>query len=594
MITGYDWTVVRTSDQFIKFLDWLRSRRRAYVALDTETSSADDLYTPRFRVRLIQLGDTHTSWVLPWDGWGRAAAVAMQEYDGRIVIHNSAFDMAVLARQGIVLEWHRIVDTMLAMRIAEPDLPAALKESCNRHVDPDADLTQADLKRAMLRNNWTWDTVPLDLLVFVEYAALDPILTARLYESAAVQGALASPVWSLEMDTAALCARMADRGMRVDVGLCERQRDRLMSQAAAIRARVLASHDLDVGSPAKCARWLMSDYDALPLMTKVTPGGAPSVDKEVLEKIAVSVDPLSAAADVAQAILDVRSAEKIASAYFGKFAELADPAGMVHPQILTSEARSGRMSVRNPALQTLPKDDSAGVRAAVLPRSSDEYLITSDWDQIEMRLAAIFSQDEGLLGAFREADAAGGDFFTSMGASIYHDPDFKKSDPRRRIVKGSTYGVAYGAGAAKIAATAGIPLVEAQRVLHDIFTTYPGLRTLMRRAESQAKRDGYITTMGGRRLTVPPIASYKALNYLLQGSASVLLKRTLVEMGCAGLEDMLVVPVHDEVVLSVPKDAIEDVRRVVAEVMPITDLPLAIGAEPSQPLDRWGRIMEGA
>jgi DNA polymerase I len=587
LLAPYKTHEVRTSDEFREFLDWLRTRDGRYVALDTETSSADDLYTDQFRVRLIQLGDTQDAWVLPWDGWGRAAATALLEYKSRILIHNSAFDMAVLQRQGYPLNWAQVTDTMLAMRIAEPSKLSGLKESSDRHLDPDADLSQRDLKDAMRRNDWTWDTVPIDLPIFVQYSALDTILTARLYESAVVQDALRSPVWQLEMDTAAICARMANRGMRVDVEMCQQRYDRLMGEADLIRTRAQHDYGLNLGSTKDCGHWLFENPDSHPLMTKATAGGAISVDKEVMEKVMVSL-PGTRAGSLAGAMLEVRAKEKIAKSYFKVFIDRADSDGMVHPSILTSEARSGRMSIRSPALQTLPKDDSVGVRGTVLPRCSQERLVTSDWDQIEMRLAAILSKDAGLLQAFRDADRDGGDFFTSMGADIYREPGFQKSDKRRRIVKNAMYGSLYGAGPAKVAITAKISLAEAVTTLDGIFKQYPGLRKLMQNAERQAKRDGYVTTLGGRRLTVEPMAAYKALNYVIQGSASNLLKRTLVEMACAGLEDHLVVPVHDEVVFSVPTDAVEDVRRVVAEIMPIRDLPLEIGAEPSEPMERWG------
>jgi DNA polymerase-1 len=509
------------------------------------------------------------------------------EYRDRILVHNSAFDMAVLGRQGYLLNWAQITDTMLAMRVAEPNERSGLKESSDRHLDPDADLSQKDLKDAMRRNGWGWDDIPLTLPVFEQYSGLDVILTSRLYESPVLQDALRSPVWQLEMDTAALCARMADRGMRVDVDLCQRNYDRLVGEADLIRTRAQHDHGLNLGSPKQCAHWLLGQPDSHPLMTKTTAGGAVSVDKEILEKITISV-PGTQAAAVAAAMLEVRGKEKIAASYFKVFIDRADSNSMVHPQILTSEARSSRMSIRSPALQTLPKDDSAGVRGVVMPRTPDERLITSDWDQIEMRLAAILSKDEGLLAAFRDADANGGDFFTSMGADIYHDPSFTKKDPRRRVVKNAMYGSLYGAGSAKIAVTAKISLAEATVTLDRIFRQYPGLRTLMRNAEAQAKRDGHIKTMGGRRLDVDPVAAYKALNYVIQGSAAWLLKRALVGMACAGLEDYLVVPVHDEVVLSAPVDVLDEVRRTVADIMPIRDLPLEIGADPSLPMERWG------
>lgn len=587
MLAPYTTHDVRDSAQFREFLDWLP--RQPYVAVDTETSG-HDVYTLQFRVRLIQIGSATDAWLFDWDGWGRPAAVALLEHRGRIIMHNAAYDMAVLGRQGIRLDWLQVIDTMLAMRIAEPLELAGLKEAGNRHVDPDVDLSQKGLKDAFRKNGWDWDTVPADLPVYREYAALDVIITSRLYLSGIVQDAIASPVWQTEMDVAALCARMSDRGMRIDVETATHRRDILMAEAGGARDWLLAQYGINAGSPAQCAQWFLADPDAGHLMTKQTERGAVAVDKEILDKITALV-PGTKAASVAAGIKVVRDKEKIAKSYFSVFIDRADSNRLVHPQILTSEARSGRMSIRAPALQTLPKDDSAGVRSVVLPRTDDEALISSDWDQIEMRLAAVFSKDPGLQQAFIDADATGGNFFVNMGAMIYQDPTFAKSDPRYRIVKNAMYGSLYGAGAVKIAATAQIGIPEARRVLAGIFTAYPGLRTLMATAEGNAKASGKIKTLGGRVLDVPIYDSYKALNYLIQGSAGYLLKRCLVELACAGLDEYLMLPVHDEVVLSVPTGIVEDVRPIVAEIMPVRGLPLAVGAEPSAPMSRWGVLV---
>ena len=586
MLLPYVTHDVRTSTEFCEFLEWLP--RQPFVAVDTETSG-HDVYSSQFRVRLLQIGSATDAWVFDWDGWGRPAAVALLEHRGRIIMHNAAYDMAVLRRQGIVLDWLQVIDTMLAMRIAEPLLLAGLKEAGNRHVDEDTDLSQKELKDAFRKNGWDWDTVPIDLPVYRRYAALDVIITSRLYLSDVVQAALTSPVWQTEMDVAALCAQMSERGMRIDIEAATLRRDTLMAEAEIHRDRLLADHGINAGSPAQCAHWFLADPDAGPLMTKKTDKGAAAVDKEILDKITV-LAPGTQAAAVAAGVKAVRDREKIAKSYFSVFIDKADINGVVHPQILTSEARSSRMSIRGPALQTLPKDDSAGVRSVVLARTDDEALISSDWDQIEMRLAAVFSKDAGLQQAFIDADATGGNFFVNMGSMIYQDPTFSKSNPLYRIVKNCLYGSLYGAGATKIAATAQIAPTEARRVLNSIFTAYPGLRTLMANAEGNAKMTGHITTLGGRVLDVPQFEAYKGLNYLIQGSASFLLKRCLIELACAGLDEYLMVPVHDEVVFSVPTDIVEDVRPIIAEIMPVRGLPITIGAEPSLPMSRWGQL----
>jgi DNA polymerase I len=294
--------------------------------------------------------------------------------------------------------------------------------------------------------------------------------------------------------------------------------------------------------------------------------------------------------EVARSVLAFRKAEKLAGTYLEGFARMADADGLLHAQLNTLAARTGRMSIREPALQTLPKpnDDpqSRLVRKAVIPRNEGEVLISADWAQIEGRIAAHVSGDTNLIAAFNTADETGGDFFVEMGKLIYKDPGFTKKDDRRKIVKGVIYGLLYGAGAPKMAETAGIPEHEAVEARSAILGTFPGLNAAMKRFEREGST-GYVTTHYGRQLEVDEGKAYTGLNTYIQGTAADCLKNALVLLANAGLDQAMVVPVHDEVVVSVPASDAEEVEHLLVETMRINDFDVGVPAESSGPMLRW-------
>ena len=289
---------------------------------------------------------------------------------------------------------------------------------------------------------------------------------------------------------------------------------------------------------------------------------------------------------LAYAVLKQRKADKLASSYFSNF--LADNInGYVHPSIRTLGARTGRMSITEPALQTLPSGD-ATVRRAFLPKDEDHVIISSDLDQVEFRLTANFSGDPSFITLFQEADRTGGDVFTSIMQEVYQDPTLTKEDPRRKLIKGVVYGKLYGAGVDKMALTAGVTTEVMRGVVDGFDRSYPGVKELQRNIEDAGMRrlrsegQGYVMTKTGRRLPCDDDRVYSLTNYLIQASAAEVFKQNLVKLDQADLTEYLIVPVHDEIVLQAPKDEAEEVMAVVQECMTTRDgwaVPLTAGVE---------------
>ena len=325
-----------------------------------------------------------------------------------------------------------------------------------------------------------------------------------------------------------------------------------------------------------------------------TAGGKPKVDKYTLQ---VLMDPENgfppAVQMLAEQALRARSARKFASTYFRTSSEKTYD-GRVHADVRTLGARTGRMSVANPPLQQIPKS-SPLVRNAFIP-SEGNVLVTADYSQIEMRIVAEASGDPGLIEAFRTADSTGGDFFVEMGKQVYREPDFKKSDKRRGLIKNTMYGKAYGAGPAKMAESAGVPVARMQAVVETIDTRFPGLTSFMKGIESDGwerqkkEGQGYVVTPLGRRLPADENRLYALTNYYVQSWAADILKKALVRLDASGYDAYMVLPVHDEIVIDIPEAYAEQAARDVPLLMQELDHEIPLTADADGPLHAWGEV----
>lgn len=571
-------------DDVLDLREWFS--RQPYVALDTETTSVNT-FDPRFSVRLIQFGNRNDAWVMDCERWKGFVDDTLRMYSGRIVIHNSAFDVAALKAVGITVPWEKVDDTMIAMRLAEPHKNAALKEVTRRLISAQAADSQDELHKTMKKNKWDWDTIPHDLPIYRFYAGMDVVLTSRLYEHDVCKRGLNSPVYELEMDVRAICSNMEERGMRVDVPFAEKTAHNLRLEAEQITTEIQERHGFSVTSNPQLAQWLLERGVKLSVLTD---GGSPSVSKDALE--AARYSATGEAAEVMDAVLRSRKITKMVSSYFDNFVNMSTN-GLLHPSIQTIQAKTGRMSITNPAMQTLPRvdeddPDTRTVRQAIIPREENHLLVSSDFSQIELRVIASLSQDEGLIAALREADETNGDLFVSSMRLVYNDPTLTKSDARRTLVKSVMYAASYGAGVAKMAQTAGVAVEEMREVYDAVFGRFSGVKRYMKECEREAlSNDNWITTPFGRKVHIDSGYEYKALNAKVQGFAGDIFKQTMVNLAQAGLEDYMVCPVHDEVVFSIPKADIEEASHVIAEVMPYNELTVPVPAEPSAGQTNW-------
>jgi len=583
-----------------EFLTWLGQRRpHDAIAIDTETGEypghdrKDALSPWHGRLRLVQVGDGQQAWAMSWEEWAGAFYQAMDKFDGQIVCHNIGFEARWFDIQSRwKLPWHRAHDTMIMAHIIDPLGVGALKRLAALYVDGRAVALQDTLDTELATNGWTWGTVPTNFQPYWAYGALDCILTMRLWEKFYEKCGPDGPynrAYELEMATRRIVTRMEINGARIDLDYSKKKFDELTEYASSVKTWAKEKYNgVSIGSNIQLVRLLESLGAEI---NEYTPSGQKSASKDQLKLLTIEGnDEVKALAEI---VLKQRKADKLANTYFANF--LNDNVnGFVHPSVKTLGARTSRMSIQNPALQTLPKGDDV-VRRAFIPKDDDHVIITSDLDQVEFRMVASLTGDPNLIGMFHQADLTGSDPFTEIGKEVYSDPNFQRSDKRRGLIKGMIYGRLYGAGVAKQALTAGVPENIMKTVVNQFDVRFPGMTGFQQKIEDvgmrrlKAEGQGYVYTWTGRRLPCDEDRVYTLLNYLAQGGAAEIFKANLVKLDQADLTELLIVPVHDEIVLNAPRKDVDEIKRIVKECMTTTEgwaVPLTAGID--GPMENWG------
>jgi DNA polymerase-1 len=582
------------------FLAWIGERRpHNAIAIDTETGELpggkrEDALSPwHGRLRLVQVGDGKQGWSIPWDQWKGVFYEAMERFDGPIVCHNIAFEARWFDIQSDwKLPWHRAHDTMIMAHIIDPLGSGALKRLAALHVDGRAVALQESLDISLIENGWTWGTVPTNFQPYWAYGALDCVLTMRLWEmfyEKCGPGGPYNKAYELEMATRKIVTRMELNGARIDLKYSQRKFDELTAYADSVKSWAKEKYNgVSISSNIQLVRLFESLGGEI---YEFTPSGQKSASKDQLASLAINGNEEVRA--LAEIVLKQRKADKLANTYFSNF--LSDNVnGFVHPSVKTLGARTSRMSIQNPALQTLPKGDDV-VRTAFIPKDEDHVIITSDLDQIEFRMFASLSSDENLITLFNRADATGSDPFTEIGREIYNDPTMQRSDKRRNLIKGTVYGRLYGAGVAKQALTAGVAEPQMRTVSDAFDTRFPGMAFFQKQIEDAGVRryrqegQGYVYTWTGRRLPCDEDRAYTLVNYLIQGGAAEIFKSNLIKLDQADLTELLIVPVHDEIVLNAPRKDAQEIMKVVQECMTTREgwaVPLTSGID--GPMENWG------
>lgn len=600
-------THVTTIDDCYAMKRWLsEDRGREMVGMDFETSGLD-AYSDDSRIRLIQIGDGHHGWAVPWGLWGGAALECLDAWPGLIGIHKASFEAAWFSQHSDwQFPWERVHDVMLHAQIIRPEAPPGLKETATRLVDRRAAADAKNLANAFRKQGWDWNTVPLDFPTYVTYAALDPVITVLLWEK--LRADLKYPeTFDLEMGAQRVCTKMSIKGATVNTPYAQKNLEVLEKQVD--KGKKWAANNLfytttqgatkavNINAPAQ----LVSHFQGTlgqEITEKSAKTGNPSVNKVQLAKFVQGGN--ERVAKTALFLMKYRYAERLRGSYFENIINRTRN-GLIHCGINPMGAITGRMSIQQPSLQNLPKNDPL-VRGCFVPREGN-VIVSSDLDQVEFRLFASMSKDAALIQAFIDADASGGDAFTEIGKQIYGDPTMTKDDPRRAIIKTYIYSMLFGAGLEKQAKSANVTLAEMTAFSRTIKNQYPGMEKFQQSiydAVGRRERDegqGYVLTpTTGRRLPIVKkdgkTPTHKGVNYTIQSSAADIFKRNLLELEARGLGEYMMIPVHDEIVLDAPRDMLADIEPILRDCMTTIDpdnWALALTAGVDGPFERWGQ-----
>lgn len=558
-------TFVDSIDSLWAMKQWAGGRRETPLAFDTESSG---LSPERDKLRLIQLGDMHHGWACAPEWFGGALEI-LRNYEGELLAHNLPHDYRFLYRQcGLELPWHKLHDTLLLASLDDPMRPRGLKPLSKLLVDPRVDVWQKALDDGMKKMKWDWGTVPYSFGPYVWYSCLDPVLTAHMWKYLHPRVKRDCPTaYDLELGVNRVCTNMMLKGIMLDQEYVAEARDKLEKYATEARYWLDAAYGITSVLSARQIAGALTEHGEPPV--ERTPTGLPKMNKEFLSRVR-DYGRTPQAREIAQQVLGVRHAEKMISSYLDAFTRRMDQDGAVRCSIWQAEAVTGRMSVTEPALQTLSRDDTF-IRGSFVPRPGNVF-ISCDYSQVEARLGAHFGQDEGMIQAFLEADAGGPDFFTTIASQIYGKP-VGKDDLERQYTKNVTYCTIFGGGLEKMAQTAGVSVAVMDPVKRAFDAKFPGLRMFMAQVTGEAKARGAVEGRPavrsgmGRYLPVEPRKEYVAANRVIQAEAAEVLKRAILDVDAAGLGGYLVLPVHDELLFDVPTEEAEHAMKVIQECM---------------------------
>lgn len=561
--------VLQQIDQVSEFWEWLTQPGRHMISFDTETTGLD-WWTSDFRVRLIQFGDVTGGWAIPFEGW-TALVKGVFEWCSRarviMVAHNAGYDTLALRKYGITVDWSLIHDTFAwSAIVGYAEQNRQLKSLAQAEFGPWAGAGERVLHNGMKNAGWDWASVPLGWKPYPLYGVVDTCVTAALWESWAPQRKASAADHDLEMASLRICGEMMWRGMPVDGGYLFDQIQLFQSDENDVRDQLAA---LDITNPHQNGQLeLVLAKAGVPLPAK-TDKGKVKLDEEVL----ANLDHPAAAL-----VLRFRKLYKTRTSYLEAMFEASGGAlerGIVHPGIKPFEARTGRMSIENPPLQQLPSaDEDPTVRRAVIAREDDHVVVSADFGQIELRMWASINDDTAMIAALKLADQTGDDFFVQVGRDVYHEPGFKKKDPRRRLLKATTYTKLFGGGIETAAAQAGVNVYDLVPTWKALEKTYPSLQTLgadlisTRKIPGTPEVEHVITSPWGREFKVKDQVQRRKLgNYVCQGSAAIALKKALISLDAAGFGPSMMLPVHDEVLFSIPKTEADDAMSEIKAVM---------------------------
>ncbi len=568
-----DYQVILTQQQLDQ---WLQKLERAeLVAFDTETTSLDYMQASIVGVSFAIAANQAAYVPLAHDYLG-----APRQLDRDAVLEqlkpllespklakvgqNLKYDMSVLANHGIAMQGIRF-DTMLESYV--------LDSTATRHDMDSLALKYLGEKTTHFQDiagkgasQLTFNQIAIEQAA--PYAAEDADITLRLHETLwpklqDITG-LAHVYQAIEMPLVPVLSRIERNGTKVSADLLRKQSDQLGERIAALEQQAfeLAGEEFNLASP-KQLGYILFEKLKLPVQKK-TAKGAASTKEEVLQELALDY-PLP------KLLLEHRSLSKLKSTYTDKLPLLVNPAtGRIHTSYHQAVTATGRLSSSDPNLQNIPVRSAEGrrIRQAFVATEGCK-IVAADYSQIELRIMAHLSGDRGLKAAFEQNL----DVHSATAAEVFGVELASVTGEQRRSAKAINFGLIYGMSAFGLGRQLHIGRNQAQEYIDLYFARYPGVQAYMDSIRKRAAEQGYVETLFGRRLHLPEIrasngmrrqaAERTAINAPMQGTAADIIKLAMISvdqwLADKKLNTRMIMQVHDELILEVPQDELEDV-----------------------------------
>jgi DNA polymerase I len=556
---------------------------------DTETTGLDvhdtELVGMSFSVK------PHEAWYVPLPENYNEAAQIVQEF--KEVLENESigktgqnikFDISVLKWYDVDVKG-KMFDTMLAHYLLQPDMRHGMDVLADVYLNyKTVPIDHLIGKKG--KGQLSMRVVPLEEIK--EYASEDADITLQLkhvFDPLLTETETHKLFEEIEMPLVPVLAAIEAEGVKIDINALNDYSVQLQTEIELLTKEIyeLTGAEFNISSPKQLGEIL---FDKLKIAenARLTKTKQYSTGEDVLQKL-VNKHP------VVPKILDYRSLTKLKSTYVDTLPLLLNKrTGRIHTSYNQAVAATGRLSSNNPNLQNIPIRTERGreIRKAFVPRNDKYTLISADYSQIELRILAELSGDEGM----KEAFAQGLDIHAATASKIYNIPLSEVTKEMRRSAKAVNFGISYGQSAFGLAERLGIPRKEGAGIINQYFAQYPSIKKYMESTIAFAKEHGYVETIKNRRRYITDInssnsvvrgyAERNAINAPIQGSAADMIKIAMIsifnEFEKHKLQSKMIMQVHDELVFDVHKDEISIVKQIVGSLMK-SAIPMKIPIE---------------
>lgn len=584
----HEYHLIKTKEEAVKLARTLE--KQPSFAFDTETTGVNpataELVGISFAVK------PHEAWYIPIpENYHQAEETvaifkkALEDDNIQKIGQNIKFDMAMLKWYDIDVKG-KLFDTMIAHYLLQPDM----KHSMDYLAEVFLNYKPVSIETLIGKKGKNQKSMrDVDPETIAEYAAEDADITLQLkdvFEPKLKETGTEKLFNDIEMPLIPVLANMESEGVKLDTTALNDFSKKLEKEISAIKQEIfdMAGVEFNIGSPKQLGEVL---FDKLKISSKPkkTKSGQYSTGEDVLVK-------LQHRHPIIKFILEYRSLTKLKNTYVDALPNMVNPRdGRLHTSYNQAVAATGRLSSNNPNLQNIPIRTERGkeIRKAFIPRNKEYILLAADYSQIELRIIAHLSKDEGLMEAFRN----GMDIHTATASKVYGVKPEMVSKEMRRNAKMVNFGIIYGISAFGLSERLGIPRKEAAEIINNYFKQYPGVKAYMEKSIAFAREHGYVETILGRRRYLPDInsansivrgyAERNAINAPIQGSSADMIKVAMInifnEIRDRNMRSKMILQVHDELIFDTYRDEVTDLKAIVKDKMLnaiILDIPLVV------------------